>query len=116
MDGSSEFAEWLAEYEKLSNQLAPLLARYATGGTNFDRKAVLVARLHEEYRQCLIDAQDLKPSVAKIEQLVHTDARFQDFIDDTESARQELFELSAKRQAVLFRIRRATRKSEAGLE
>lgn len=116
MESTSEFAEWLAEYERLSKDLAPLLARYATGGTNFDRKAVLLSSLHEEYRQQLLDAKDPKPSAAKIEQLVHSDHRFARFIEETEAARRELFELAARRQAVLFKIRRAVRASGTEME
>ena len=116
MEHSSAFDEWLVEYAKLSEELAPLLARYATGGTNSDRKAMLVASLSEEYRQQLIDANDSKPSAVRIEQLVNMDPRFKDFIEETEAARQALFELSAKRHAVVFNIRRAAREAETGAD
>ena len=109
MASSDAFGDWLLEYEDLTAELAPLLARYATGGTNFDRKAVLVAKLQEEYRQQLRNEGDSKPSAAKIDQLVHSDARFLSFIDETEASREKLFRLSAQRQAILFKIRRAIR-------
>ena len=104
-----ELGEWLLEYEALSEQMAPLLARYATGGTNTDRKAMLLSQLHDEYRQHLLAGKDSRPSVARIEQFVHADERFLAFIEETEARREELFRLSAKRHAVLFKIRSGIR-------
>ena len=109
MSDVEQFSKWLIDYAVISERLAPLLARYATGGTNFDRKAILVAELQEEYRARLEKTGDTRPSMSKLDQLVHTDPRFLDCVEQTETSRHELFQLSSQRQVVLFKLRKAVR-------
>lgn len=54
--------------------------------------------------------------LAAIGQLIHSDAHFTNFIKETEAARRELFELAAKRQAVLFKVRRVVKATGPELE